>query len=192
MRHRLSVPTSGRAGFAGASVPTNDGRIVFEPFAGLPELAFESSRLLGIEQSNSALVVDDTFFVKVYRRLEAGDNPDLELTRFLVSHGYEHVPALYGWWSYSGPLLGATLGIVQQYVPGSIDGWSLALEELVGRPDEFLTRVRRLGQVVGALHATLASDPEDPAFSPEEASPESLALLTATVDDDIDQVFLHL
>src|SRR5438093_275864 len=42
----------------GATVPTNDGQIVFEPFAGLPELAFESSRLLGIEQSNSSLVVD--------------------------------------------------------------------------------------------------------------------------------------
>src|SRR5947208_1726806 len=156
MRHRLSVPTSGRAGFAGASVPTNDGRIVFEPFAGLPELAFESSRLLGIEQSNSSLVVDDACFVKVYRRIEAGDNPDLELTRFLVSHGYEHVPRLYGWWSYSGPLLGATLGIVQQYVPGSIDGWSLALEELVAHPDDFIGRVHRLGELYGELHAPAA------------------------------------
>jgi trehalose synthase-fused probable maltokinase len=148
--------------------------------------------MLGIEQSNSALVVDDTFFVKVYRRLQAGENPDLELTRFLVSHGYEHVPRLYGWWSYSGPLLGATLGMVQRYMPGSIDGWSLALEELVGRPDDFVARVRRLGQVIGKLHATLASDAEDPSFCPEEPSPESVALLTATVDEDIEQVFLHL
>ena len=176
----------------GATVPTNDGQIVFEPFAGLPELAFESSRLLGIEQSNSSLVVDDECFVNVYRRIEAGDNPDLELTRFLVSHGYEHVPRLYGWWWYTGPPLVASLGIVQQYVPGSVDGWTLALEELVGRPDEFVGRVRRLGQVIGELHATLASDAEDPAFSPEEASPESVALLTATVDEEIEQVFLHL
>ena len=176
----------------GATVPTADGQIAFEPFAEMPATSSETSRVLGIEQSNSALVVDDRFFVKVYRRLEAGDNPDLELTRFLVSHGYEHVPQLYGWWSYSGPLLGATLGIVQQYVPGSIDGWSLALEELVGRPDDFVARVGRLGQVIGELHATLASDADDPAFSAEETSHESVALLTATVDEDIEQVFLHL
>ena len=176
----------------GVTVPTTDGQIAFEPFAQLPATPSESSRLLGIEQSNSALVVDDTFFVKVYRRLEAGDNPDLELTRFLVSHGYEHVPALYGWWSYSGPLLGATLGIVQQYVPGSIDGWSLALEELTGRPDDFVGRVRRLGEVIGELHTTLASDAHDPSFCAEEPSPESVALLAATVDEDIEQVFLHL
>jgi trehalose synthase-fused probable maltokinase len=176
----------------GAKVPTTDGQITFEPFTEMPAARGETSRMLGIEQSNSALVVDDTFFVKVYRRLEAGENPDLELTRFLVSHGYEHVPRLYGWWSYSGPLLGATLGTVQRYMPGSIDGWSLALEELVGRPDDFVGRVRRLGQVIGELHATLASDAEDPAFCAEEPSQESVALLTARIDEDIEQVFLHL
>lgn len=176
----------------GATLPTRDGQISFEAFAAPPDLPLESSRLLGIEQSNSSLVVDDAVFVKAYRRIEAGENPDLELTRFLVSHGYEHVPKLYGWWSYSGPLLGATLGIVQEYLPGSIDGWSLALEELVARSDEFVARVRRLGQVVGELHVKLASDSDDPSFCPEEASPESLALLTATMDEEIDQVFLHL
>src|SRR5262249_32682688 len=140
----------------GAIVPTADGQIAFESFAELPAGPGESSRVLGIEQSNSALVVDDTFFVKVYRRLEAGESPDLEGSRFLASHGYEHVPRLYGWWSYSGPLLGATLGLVQRYVPGAIDGWSLALEELIGQPDEFVGRVRRLGRVIGELHTTLA------------------------------------
>ena len=176
----------------GLVVPTNDGQIAFEQFTEMPATPSETSRLLGIEQSNSALVVDDAFFVKVYRRLEAGENPDLELTRFLVSHGYEHVPHLYGWWSYAGPLLGATLGMVQRYVPGSADGWSLALDELVGRPDDFIARVGRLGQVIGELHTTLASDAEDAAFSPEEPSPESVALLTATMDEDIEHVFLHL
>jgi trehalose synthase-fused probable maltokinase len=176
----------------GATVATADGQISFARFADLPSLGDGGSHLLGVEQSNSSLVVGGSCFVKVYRRLEAGENPDLELTRFLVQHGYEHVPRLYGWWSYDGPLLGATLGVVQQFVPGSVDGWSLALEELVGRSDEFVARIGRLGQVVGGLHVTLGSDSEDPAFCPEETSPESVALLTAMVDEDIDQVFLHL
>src|SRR5262249_3529616 len=80
----------------GAVVPTADGQIAFESFAELPAGPGESSRVLGIEQSNSALVVDDTFFVKVYRRLEAGENPDLEGSRFPPPHGYQHAPRPYG------------------------------------------------------------------------------------------------
>jgi maltokinase len=102
------------------------------------------------------------------------------------------VPALWGSWSYTGPLLGATLGIVQEFVPGAVDGWSLALDELPSKPEEFVARAHRLGEVIGELHAVLASDRDDPAFAPEEASAESLALLTATVDDEIEQAFLHL
>jgi len=130
--------------------------------------------------------------VKAYRRVEAGVNPELEMLQFFAQHGFEHVPKLAGWWSYAGPPLSASLGIVQRYVPNAIDGWSLALEELIGRPDDFVDRVRRLGHVIGDLHATLSRDPEDPAFSPEEASPESLALLAATVDDQIADVFAGL
>ena len=50
----------------------------------------------------------------------------------------------------------------------------------------------RLGTVVGEMHAVLASDASDPVFAPEEASAESLALLTATVDDEIAAVFAGL
>ncbi|HEY3922371.1 MAG TPA: phosphotransferase [Gaiellaceae bacterium] len=178
----------------GATLPTRDGQITFDPyaFAPFPKVPLESSHTLGVEQSNSSLVVDDRVFLKVYRRIEAGENPDLELTRFLVAHGFENVPMIYGSWSYAGPLLGATLGIAQEFVPGSVDGWSLALDELSSRPDEFLARVDRLGHVVGELHATLSSVTDDPAFCPEEPTQESLALLTAEVDEDIEQVFLHL
>src|SRR5579862_4784723 len=97
---------------AGATLPTRDGQITFDPYAfrPFPDSPLESSRVLGVEQSNSSLVVDDRVFLKVYRRIEAGENPDLELTRFLVAHGFENVPAIYGSWSYAGPVLGATLG----------------------------------------------------------------------------------
>jgi maltokinase len=177
----------------GVTLPTLDGQLSFESLESMPrDLPLEAVRVLGLEQSNSSLVVDDRAFVKVYRRIEAGVNPDLELTRFLVAHGYANVPALWGSWSYSGPLIGATLGMVQEFVPGAVDGWSLALDELPSKPEEFVARAHRLGEVIGELHAVLASDRDDPAFAPEEASAESLALLTATVDEEIEQVFLHL
>src|SRR5579884_121402 len=176
-----------------ARVQTVEGQISFEAFGDLPtDTPLEQSHVLGVEQSNSSLVVDDAIFLKVYRRIEAGENPDLEMTRFLVSHGFRNVPALWGWWSYSGSLLEATFGIVQQFVPNSVDGWTLALDELASRPDQFLGRMHRLGEVIGEMHMTLASETDDPAFCTEDASSESLALLVATVDEDIEQVFLHL
>jgi trehalose synthase-fused probable maltokinase len=88
--------------------------------------------------------------------------------------------------------MGASLGIVQRFVPGAVDGWNLTQHDLAADPAVFVGRTRRLGEVIGSMHAVLASEPADPAFSPEEASQESLALLTATVDEEIDQVFLTL
>jgi predicted trehalose synthase len=150
------------------------------------------ARLVGTEQSNSSVVLDDRLVLKLYRRLEAGTNPELELLRFLSLHGFSNVPELHGWWSYTGSPTSATLGIVQRYVPDAVDGWTLALADLPVAPAAFLGRVGRLGEVVGAMHAVLASDTDDPAFAPEEASAEMLALLRATVDDEIEEVFEHL
>ncbi len=171
-------------------LPTSDGVIEFCSPEGSTLLAGHVAvRPVELEQSNSSVIVDNALIVKVYRRLEAGTNPELEMLRFLGAHGYPYAPKLEGWWSYSGPSLGTTLGIVQDLVPDAVDGWTLALAELRDRPDEFLARVRTLGAVIGELHCVLASDPTDPAFAPEEVSAEALALLTATVDDEIDEVF---
>ncbi len=177
----------------GATVGTVDGEMEFAALGSLAaEVPVDDVRLMGVEQSNSSLVVDDRLFLKVYRRLEAGQNPELELLRFLSTHGFRNTPALGGWWSYRGGALNATLGTLQAFVPGAVDGWALAVDELARDPRAFLGRVRRLGEVIGELHVVLASDSDDPDFAPEEASAESLALLVATVDEQIDHVFLHL
>jgi trehalose synthase-fused probable maltokinase len=42
------------------------------------------------------------------------------------------------------------------------------------------------------MHSVLASDANDPAFAPEEPSEESLSLLTATIDEEIERAFLEL
>ena len=149
-------------------------------------------RPMGAEQSNSSLVFDEALALKLYRRVEAGVNPELELLRFLTDRGFESVPALAGWYEYSGRLMEATLGVMQEFLPGARDGWELALEELGSEPEAFLERVRALGEVTGRLHTALGSDASNPAFAPEEPSSESLALLTATIDEEIERIFLDL
>jgi maltokinase len=179
---------------ANGSLPAGEGTFDFCGSARLTaeSPAFESVRPLDLEQSNSSVIVDDELIVKAYRRLEPGLNPELEMLRFFIQHSFEHVPRLAGSWSYTGAPLNASLGIVQTFVHGAVDGWSLALGELPDRQAEFADRVGRLGTVVGEMHAALSSDPSDPVFSPEEASHESLALLMATVDDEIASVFANL
>ncbi len=162
-----------------------------EGFAGLGSELVDF-RPIESEQSNSSFVFDDALYLKAFRRLEPGLNPELEMLRFLTEHGFRHLPPLGGWYSYVGPPLEATLGILQQFVPDGYDGWELALDELGEAPDRFLGRLRRLGEVIGSMHAVLASDSGDPNFAPEAPSLESLGLLTASVDEEIEQLFLTL
>src|SRR6185295_10804700 len=55
------------------------------------------SRALRAEQSNSAIVYDNRYFLKLYRKPEAGENPDAEMLRFLSERQkFKHVPAYCG------------------------------------------------------------------------------------------------
>jgi trehalose synthase-fused probable maltokinase len=179
---------------SGLTLQGNEGIVELRPVEGFAGLGRElmDARDVGAEQSNTSIVFDDELILKVFRRLEPGINPELEMLRFLTEHGFPNIAALGGWYSYSGGPLAATLGIVQEYVRGGLDGWELALAELAEEPERFLSRLGRLGEVTGEMHSALASDTSDPAFCPESPSVEALGLLTATVDEEIERVFLAL
>ena len=179
---------------SGLTLQGAEGIVEFRPIEGFAALGREltEARSVGAEQSNTSIVFDDELILKAFRRLEAGINPELEILRFLTERGFPNVASLGGWYSYAGGPIGATLGILQQFVRGGVDGWELALEELGRAPEAFLARLRRLGEVTGSLHSTLAADLVDPAFCPELPSVEALGLLTATVDEEIGQLFLDL
>ena len=135
---------------------------------------------------------DDALILKVFRRVEAGINPELELLRFLTSAGFKNIADLAGWYAYVGTQMEATLGIMQRFVAGAEDGWERALDAIVAGDEAFLDTLRRLGEVTGRMHSALGSDTTDPSFYPEQTSTESLGLLTATVDEEIERVFVSL
>jgi maltokinase len=172
----------------------SQGMAEFHPAEDFSALGRElgAARLVSSEQSNTSVVFDDTLILKVFRHLEPGINPELEMLRFLTAQGFRNIPALGGWYAYSGGPLTATLGLLQEYLAGAIDGWELALGEIASAPESFLDRLGRLGEVTAHMHTALGSDPNDLAFAPEEPSVESLGLLTATVDEEIARVFLSL
>ena len=177
----------------GAEMHGEHARVEFHWLEGVePPRAGADVRPIGAEQSNTSIVFDDKLVLKAFRRVEAGDNPELEMLRFLSERGFPHIAELGGWYQYEGELMDATFGVVQRFVPNARDGWELALDELADDPERFVTRLRDLGAVIGRMHTALASDPTDPAFAPEEPSDESLALLTATIDEEIERLFLEL
>jgi len=149
-------------------------------------------RVVGVEQSNSSIVFGDQIVLKVFRKIEPGINPELEVLQFLTRQRFPNIAPLIGWYDYQGRLLTATLGVAQRFFPRAVGGWELALDQIESDPEAFLTELGSLGTVTAELHNALASDATDPAFAPEEPSSEAMSLLTATIDEDIERIFTRL
>ena len=179
---------------SGTTLHLDEAAIVCWGADGLADRAGElaSIRPMGAEQSNSSVVLDEQLALKLYRRIEPGVNPELELLRFLTERGFEHIAALEGFAAYTGRPLETTLALLQRFVPSHGDGWTLALDTIDSEPEWLPAHARRLGEVTARLHNALGSDPADPHFSPEEPSSESLALLSASIDEEIEGVFATL
>ncbi len=83
-----------------------------------------TSKVLSAEQSNTSIVYDQTFFMKIYRKLDRTINPDLEITRFLTEKAdFKCVPQFLGaieHWEHNKPMV---LAMMQQLVPNQGDAW---------------------------------------------------------------------
>ncbi|MDQ3604702.1 MAG: maltose alpha-D-glucosyltransferase, partial [Gemmatimonadota bacterium] len=152
------------------------------------------------EQSNTSIIFGDQLILKVFRKLEAGINPDLEITRFLTEHtDFQALPALAGWIEYEGE--GETRASVAglfRFVPNKGDAWAYtqralnrfftaasrsaadptttsgreALRRMAG---DYLASARSLGTVTGRMHAALASAGEEHGdFAPEPITREDV------------------
>jgi maltose alpha-D-glucosyltransferase/alpha-amylase len=86
--------------------------------------------LMGAEQSNTSIRYDRTFILKLFRRLEEGISPDLEIGRFLGEAGFKHTPPLAGALEYHREGEPLTLAILQGFVPNQGDAWSFTLRML--------------------------------------------------------------
>ena len=149
-------------------------------------------RSLGVEQSNSSVVLDELHMLKLYRRLEAGPNPELEVLRALANAGFANAPRLEGALTTEGPPLETALASVTALVPSAGGGWELTLESFRDDPSWLPERAWRLGEVTAGLHAALAANDQDPHFAPEEPSAEALGLLAAEIEEEITSTFTSL
>jgi maltose alpha-D-glucosyltransferase/alpha-amylase len=110
-------------------VSGSTGELVGRRRDGLPSRDREGRRLhatpMGgrLAMSNSSAAFDDQLVLKLYRVLEEGPNPDLEVGTFLAERGFAHVPRLLGSIEVSRPRGAATLAMVQAFVPHESNLW---------------------------------------------------------------------
>jgi maltose alpha-D-glucosyltransferase/alpha-amylase len=133
---------------------------------------------IGAEQSNTSLRVGGALVFKLFRRIEPGENPELEIGRFLTSRtSFRDISALDGSVIYT-PRTGeaCTLGVLQHWVENDGDGWRYVLARLrasldAGRPvPDLVSAMTTLGAITARCHAALASDSSTDAFAPEPVS----------------------
>ncbi len=146
-------------------------------------LAGSDVRSLGAEQSNTSLRVGRGHVFKLFRRYEGGENPEVEIGRYLAAGGsFRAAPALRGSlsWTPSGGVAG-TVGALSDRVDHQGDGWTWTLERLrevfarAASPEPLAGEIFRLGVVTAELHAALAARPEARGFAPAPATAEDVA-----------------
>ncbi len=157
----LAVDPDGRILVDGGAPAAGDGvalalarRVVDDLAAGAGEQA------IAVDQTNTSVVVDGRFVVKLVGRWAAADRAARLLQR-LAEAGSDDVARLKGRVEWRHPRLGtSTLAIVTEYLPGAEDGWTWAVDDVVavlgGEADPDWPAI--LGTRVAHVHDALGTD----------------------------------
>ena len=145
MRAGDSLRQSRRARGSGWSPGASRPSAMWPPSCSEP-LAHMAVRRSGAEQSNSSVIFGAASILKLYRRLEPGPHPELELGRFLRRAGFTDVPAVLGSMEYTSDVGSCALAVLHALVPDAIDGWEHALEHA----GQYFARVAPMARPSGA------------------------------------------
>ncbi len=152
------------------------------------------SLVLSGEQSNTSAVFGDAAIMKVFRRIESGQNPDIEIHEALSQAGARHIARLLGYLDTELPEGGiASLAMLQEFMTTATDGWELAkisVRDLMAEADlhaeeaggDFAGEAHRLGQTTAEVHTELAA-----AFGTTTLDADELAGRAAAMSARLDE-----
>jgi maltose alpha-D-glucosyltransferase/alpha-amylase len=114
------------------AVPNDRTKVQYHRSESFRDVEYESSRFMGLEQSNTSIIYNDSYVLKFFRRIFADKNPDYEMSRFLTEvKDFSNTPA------YRGSLniidsdnVNVTIALMQKLVPNKGDAWEYMLGEL--------------------------------------------------------------
>ena len=178
------------------TVEEQDTRLEFKPTSRLSDKPLrppEHIRAVETEQSNSTALVDNDYVVKIYRKLESGINPEIEVGWFLTEvAGFANTPALLGSVELVEGDKTSAIAIVHAFVENQGDAWTvtsayldrfveeqrlLARSEHPGESEEqvpYLRYMSQTGRRVAEMHVALAGSVEFADFKPEPTRPEDV------------------
>jgi maltose alpha-D-glucosyltransferase/alpha-amylase len=138
---------------------------------------------LGAEQSNTSVRLGPSHIFKLFRRLENGENPQLEVGRFLTQTTFRAASPLEGSITYRAPDgRRSTLGILEGWVVNEGDGWTYVVSRLAesemtsSNHDVLVADMFALGTTTADLHRAVASDDTVETFAPEPVTAEDRRL----------------
>ena len=159
-------------------------------------------------QLASIAVVDNQYVVKVYRKLEAGIDPEIEIGRFLTDvAGFANAPALLGSVELVEGEKRSAVTTVHAFIQNQGDGWTvtsayldrfvedqrlLAASQLVSENEEqapYLRYISQAGRRVAEMHRALASNDKLADFAPEPIEPADKRQLIEGVTTRAEHVF---
>jgi maltose alpha-D-glucosyltransferase/alpha-amylase len=103
-------------------------------------------KLMNAEQSNTSILFGRSFFFKLFRRLEEGINPEIEIGSHVTKAGIGHVPHMVGSLTYRIGSKGYSIAVLQDYVESKSSAWRLFQDHLMA----FAEIAKREGNLEGA------------------------------------------
>jgi maltose alpha-D-glucosyltransferase/alpha-amylase len=194
---------------AAETVGSDGAKIEFRPTSAFhaPPPQIKSITAIGREQSNSSVIVDNQYVIKVLRRVTPGLHPEFEVGRFLVDVAhFGNAPALLGTVELIEGESRTALVAVHAFTENQGDAWgvtSASLDRLIDEqrlvPDEIaadtsemtsmLQRMRQIGRRTAELHRALASHSDVAGFAPEPISADDSAQWSQALSERASRVF---
>ena len=176
----------------GADVDTEDGHFSFRHVEGVVAIPDNAeARVIGVEQSNSSIVFADRLVLKVFRKLEPGINPELEILNFLTRRDFPNIAPLHGWYRVRGPRPRRhprSRAAVPPATPSAAGSSPLSIQ---ATPSSCSSNSATSARSPPTAHRA-GLRRRRPGLLARGASQESLSLLTATIDEDMSPIFMQL
>jgi maltose alpha-D-glucosyltransferase / alpha-amylase len=197
----------------GENARTESPRLEFRPtaaFASGPLPEIEKVKAIEREQSNSSVIVDNKYVVKILRRITPGIHPEVEVGRFLADVAqYQNAPTLLGSIELVEGENKSALAVVHAFIENQGDAWTVTSASLDRLIDEqrlnlaepvvdtsesasMLQRIRQIGRRTAEMHLAFAGHGELPDFAPEAIAADDVARWIETMSTRAQSTFALL
>jgi maltose alpha-D-glucosyltransferase/alpha-amylase len=154
---------------ANETIEVNDGEVVFTSTEELSNFAKDHPlhpKMHVANEFNTSITYNNRYFLKLYRKVEAFVNPDVELTKMLSEKGFQYTPGYSGTIEWKRGKGNIVIGFMQRLIENHGDGYSFMRERITNYIDRILARgkenpdtAERLGELADPVSFDDLPDP---------------------------------